>query len=63
MKSYLCKYIPPRSDFLATMTTDEEEWMKQHGAFLDDLLEKRLIVAHGPGPGWRLWGVALSDCR
>ncbi|MER8912843.1 YciI family protein [Mesorhizobium sp. M0761] len=60
MKSYLCKYIPPRSDFLATMTTDEEEWMKQHGAFLDDLLEKRLIVAHGPvmGPAGG-YGVSL----
>ena len=48
MKSYLCKYIPPRSDFLATMTADEKDWMKQHGAFLDDLLAKGQIVAHGP---------------
>ena len=48
MKYYLCKYIPPRADFLATMTADEKAWMKQHGAFLDDLLEKGQIVAHGP---------------
>ncbi|MDR6872999.1 uncharacterized protein YciI [Bosea sp. BE125] len=48
MKYYLCKYIPPRADFLATMTTDEKDWMKQHGAFLDALLEKGQIVAHGP---------------
>jgi uncharacterized protein YciI len=48
MKYYLCKYIPPRADFLATMTADEKDWMKQHGAFLDDLLNKGLIVAHGP---------------
>lgn len=48
MKCYLCKYIPPRADFLATMTGDEKDWMKQHGAFLDDLLSKGLIVAHGP---------------
>lgn len=48
MKYYLCKYIPPRADFLATMTADELAWMKQHGAFLDELLAKNVIVAHGP---------------
>ncbi|PQK69550.1 hypothetical protein CG428_21720 [Pantoea ananatis] len=48
MKHYLCKWIPPRSDFLATMSEDEKEWMTQHGAFLNDLLEKGVIVAHGP---------------
>ena len=48
MKYYLCKYIPPRADFLATMSVDESEWMKQHGAFLDNLLDQGLIVAHGP---------------
>lgn len=48
MKYYLCKYIPPRDDFLATMSDDEKRWMTQHGAFLDDLLESGVIVAHGP---------------
>lgn len=48
MKYYLCKYIPPRADFLATMTVDEKDWMKQHGEFLDELLEKGQIIAHGP---------------
>lgn len=48
MKYYLCKYIPPRADFLATMSAAEKQWMKQHGAFLDDLLAKGQIVAHGP---------------
>ncbi|MEN4591187.1 YciI family protein [Pantoea agglomerans] len=48
MKNYLCKWIPPRSNFLATMSDDEKVWMTQHGAFLDDLLEKGIIVAHGP---------------
>ncbi|MFH0301836.1 YciI family protein [Bradyrhizobium sp. 31Argb] len=48
MKYYLCKYIPPRADFLATMTADEKTWMKQHGAFLDDLLDKGQVIAHGP---------------
>jgi uncharacterized protein YciI len=48
MKFYLCKYIPPRTDFLATMTAEEGKWMKQHGDFLNNLLDKGLIVAHGP---------------
>lgn len=48
MKYYLCKFIPPRSDFLATMSADEKEWMKQHGVYLNDLLSKGLVVAHGP---------------
>ena len=48
MKHYLCKWIPPRADFLPTMSADEREWMKQHGRYLDQLLEQGLIVAHGP---------------
>jgi uncharacterized protein YciI len=48
MKYYLCKYLPPRSDFLATMTDDEKVWMGQHGAYLDELLAQGQIVAHGP---------------
>ncbi|MES2942471.1 MAG: YciI family protein [Pseudomonadota bacterium] len=48
MKYYLCKFIPPRTDFLATMSTDEQQWMKQHGAYLNELLAQGLIAAHGP---------------
>lgn len=48
MKYYLCKFIPPRPDFLTTMSDDELKWMKQHGAFLDELLAQGVIVAHGP---------------
>ncbi|CDN51865.1 YciI family protein [Neorhizobium galegae] len=48
MKYYLCKYIPPRTDFLATMTVDEKDWMAQHGAYLDWLLGTGKIIAHGP---------------
>ncbi|MFZ6719713.1 YciI family protein [Undibacterium sp. Ji49W] len=48
MKYYLCKFIPPRADFLATMSDEEKKLMRQHGDFLNDFLEKGLIVAHGP---------------
>ena len=48
MKHYLCKYIPPRADFLSTLSAQEKTWMGQHGAFLNDLLDKGVVVAHGP---------------
>jgi uncharacterized protein YciI len=48
MKYYLCKFIPPRAEFLATMSADEREWMKQHGLYLDQLMKQGLVVAHGP---------------
>ncbi|WP_332855635.1 YciI family protein [Duganella sp. S19_KUP01_CR8] len=48
MKYYLCKFIPPRANFLTTMSADEQQWMKQHGAYLNQLLAQGVIVAHGP---------------
>ncbi|MCS3748337.1 MULTISPECIES: YciI family protein [unclassified Xanthomonas] len=48
MKYYLCKYMPPRAEFLQTMSADEKTWMAQHGVFLDSLLAQGIIVAHGP---------------
>ena len=45
MKYYLCKFIPPRPDFLATMSDDELKLMKRHGAFLDELFAQGVIVA------------------
>jgi uncharacterized protein YciI len=48
MKHYLCKFIPPRAEFLATMSADEREWMQQHGLYLDQLVHQGLVVAHGP---------------
>ena len=65
MKSYLCKFLPPRADFLATMTPEEVQLMKRHGAFLDDLLAKGFVVAHGPvndpAGGWGLSLYQVED--
>jgi len=47
MKYYLCKFIPPRGNFRSTLTPDEREVMEEHGHFLDHLLSKGVIVAHG----------------
>lgn len=48
MKYFLCKFIPPRADFIATMSDHEKALMKQHAGYLNQLLDKGLIVAHGP---------------
>lgn len=48
VKNYLCKWLPPRADFLATMTTQEKELMQQHGSYLNALCSQGIIIAHGP---------------
>ncbi|SPP92972.1 YciI family protein [Bradyrhizobium vignae] len=64
MKAYLCKFIPPRADFLSTLTSEEAKWIKEHGAFLDSLTNERVVVAHGPvmdpkgGYGVSIWQIA-----
>ncbi|GGB11396.1 hypothetical protein GCM10011491_44140 [Brucella endophytica] len=60
MKHFLCKYIPPRADFLTTLTDEEKGWIGRHSEFLDDLLNEGTIVAHGPviGPNGT-YGVSL----
>ncbi|MEA9557559.1 YciI family protein [Xanthomonas nasturtii] len=48
MKAFLTKWIPPRADFLPTMTEQEAGQMQAHGAWLEDHLHNGRIVAHGP---------------
>jgi uncharacterized protein YciI len=65
MKYYLAKFLPPRADFLVTMTPTEGQLMNEHGAFLNDLLRKGLVVAHGPvddpAGGWGLSLYQVED--
>jgi len=65
MKHYLCKFLPLRADFLATMSAAEIDLMKAHGAFLNDLLAKGIVVAHGPvddpAGGWGLSLYQVGD--
>ena len=65
MKYFLCKFMPPRPDFLQTMTPTEGELMKQHGMFMNELLDKGLVVAHGPvddpAGGWGMSLYAVAD--
>lgn len=48
MKYYLCKFIPPRDDFLPTLSADEQNWMQKHVVYMNALLAQNIIVAHGP---------------
>lgn len=65
IKYYLAKFHPHRADFLATMTPSEVSLMKEHGAFLNDLLQKGVVVAHGPvddpAGGWGLSLYQVED--
>jgi uncharacterized protein YciI len=48
MAYFFCKFIPPRKDFLKTMSPDEAKLLKAHGEYLQGLLEQGKVVAHGP---------------
>jgi uncharacterized protein YciI len=48
MKYYLCKFIPPRADFLPTLSDEERSLMKRHADYMNELLAQGVIVAHGP---------------
>ncbi len=60
MKYFLCRFVPPAPDFIRTMTPDQKSLMKEHGEFLQGLLEKGNLVAHGPvtDPSGG-WGMSL----
>lgn len=62
MKYFLCRFIPPAPDFLKTMTPEQKLLMKAHGDFLQDLLEKDAVLAHGPvaDPAGG-WGMSLFE--
>jgi len=48
MRYFFCKFYPPRPDFMRTMSVDEARFMKEHGHYLQSLLEAGKVVAHGP---------------
>ena len=48
MRYYFCKFFPPRTDFMKTMTPEEARLFKEHGAYLQGLLEQSKVIAHGP---------------
>ena len=65
MKYFLAKFLPPRPDFLATMTPAEIELMKAPRDFMNGLMDKGTVVAHGPvddpAGGWGLSLYQVED--
>ena len=65
MKYYFLKLIPPRADFMQTMTQEELGLMRAHRAYWAGFAEKGWAVAYGPvadpsvGYGAGFW--ALPD--
>jgi len=48
MKHYFLKLIPPRPDFMVTMTDQERAIMGAHQVYWRGFAEKGLAVAYGP---------------
>ena len=48
MNHFFCKYIPPRSDFLDTLSAVEVELLMMQRYWQQGLAKKRRIVACGP---------------
>src|SRR5258706_12749584 len=65
MKYFLCRFLLPRADFLATMSDDEAKMLKAHGGYLQALLEKGMVVAQGPvldpAGGWGVSRFEIED--
>ena len=76
MNYYFLKLIPPRPDFMMTMTEAERALMGAHQAYWRGYAEKGWAVAYGPGAdsraamapgaGWppaRKSHLRLASCR
>lgn len=62
MKYLLCRFILPRSDFLTTMSSHESTLLGTHGAYLQSLVEKGMIIAHGPVlDPTGAWGLSIFE--
>ena len=48
MKYFFLKLLPPRPDFMLTMTENEKALMQAHGAYWQGFAEKGWAVAYGP---------------
>ncbi len=64
MTYFFCKMIPPRSDFVQTMTDSEKNIMKAHGDYLQSLAEVGSIVCHGPVDDPKGgWGLSIFSAK
>lgn len=65
MPSFYCKLNAPRSSFLADMSPDEAQIMKEHGMYWRGWLEKGNVIAFGvvadPGGAFGVGLVEFDD--
>ncbi len=47
MKYFFCRLLPPRPDFVQTLTPDEAQLMQEHGAYWKSMMDKGLIAVFG----------------
>jgi hypothetical protein len=47
MKYFFCKLIPPRRDFVQTITPAEGQLMQEHGAYWKGMMDRGLVAAFG----------------
>ena len=48
MKYFFCKLIPPRQNFVTSMTADEAKLMQVHADYWRGMMNDSLVVAFGP---------------
>ncbi len=57
---FLCRLIPPRPNFVATMSADERTVMLNHGAYWQERLKEGIAIAYGPVADPKGdWGVGI----
>ncbi len=47
MKYFFCKLMPPRADFVQTITPAEGQLMQEHGAYWREMMDRGLVAAFG----------------
>ncbi len=48
MKYFFCKLLPPRANFVQSMTPDEGLLMQEHAAYWRGLMDRGLVAVFGP---------------
>jgi uncharacterized protein len=65
MKYYFYKLLPPRPNFMTTMTSAEQEIMQKHAAYWRTLMDEGKVIAYGPvddpSGGYGIGIVKLDD--
>ncbi len=47
MKYFFCRLIPPRPDFVQTITPDEQRLMQEHGLYWKGMMDRGLVAVFG----------------